>query len=103
MLEACYCLKLLSVYFDLCVHATGVVCHQFGLLGIDLHAVGSGRFVEILKKLSEGIVDHKTTGSPLSDPNAQSRPETTAAGHPIRTFRQTRRWPKVDRLTYTLK
>ena len=25
--------------FDLCVDVTGVVCHQFGLLGIDLHAM----------------------------------------------------------------
>ena len=25
--EACDCLKLLSIYFDLCVDATGVVCH----------------------------------------------------------------------------
>ena len=27
VLEACGCLKLLSIYFDLCVDATGVVCH----------------------------------------------------------------------------
>ena len=26
--EACDCLKLLSIYFDLCVDATGVFCHQ---------------------------------------------------------------------------
>ena len=32
-------LKLLSIYFDLCVDATGVVCHQLGLLGFDFHAV----------------------------------------------------------------
>ena len=38
----------LSIYFDLCVDATGVVCHQFGLLGTDFHAVGSGGFVEML-------------------------------------------------------
>ena len=36
VLEACGSLKLLSVYFDLCVDATGVVCHQLGLLGTDL-------------------------------------------------------------------
>ena len=48
VLEACYCLKLLSVYFDLCVNATGVVCLQLGLLGTDLHAVGCGGFVETL-------------------------------------------------------
>ena len=37
--EACDCLKLLSIHFDLCVDATGVVCHQLGLLGTDLHDV----------------------------------------------------------------
>ena len=31
-------LKLLFIYFDLCVDATGVVCHQLGLLGTGLHA-----------------------------------------------------------------
>ena len=36
--EACDCLKLLSIHFDLCVDATGVVCHQLGLLGTDLYA-----------------------------------------------------------------
>ena len=34
--------------FDPCVDATGVVCHQLGLLGTDLHAVGCGGFVETL-------------------------------------------------------
>ena len=38
--EPCDCLKLLSIHFDLCVDAAGVVCHQLGLLGTDLHAVG---------------------------------------------------------------
>ena len=33
-------LKLLTIYFDICVGATGVVSHQLGLLGTDLHAVG---------------------------------------------------------------
>ena len=33
VLEACDCLKLLSICFDLCVVTTGVVCHQLGLLG----------------------------------------------------------------------
>ena len=46
--EACDCLKLLPIYFDLCVDATGVVCHQLGLLGTDLHAIGCGGFVETL-------------------------------------------------------
>ena len=46
--EACDCLKLLSIHFDLCVDATGVVCHQLGLLGTDLHAVGFGGFVKTL-------------------------------------------------------
>ena len=32
VLEACDRLKLLSLYFDLCVDATGVVCHQLGLV-----------------------------------------------------------------------
>ena len=35
-----------SIYFDLCVDAAGVVCHQLGLLGTDLHAVGCGSFVK---------------------------------------------------------
>ena len=47
-LEDCDCLKLLSTYFNNCVDVTGVVCHQLGLLGIDLHAVGCGGFVEML-------------------------------------------------------
>ena len=42
-------LKLVTViHFDLCVDATGVVCHQLGLLGTDLHAVGCGGFVKTL-------------------------------------------------------
>ena len=48
MLEACDTLKLLSIYFDLCVDATGVVCHQLGLFGTDLNAVGFGGFFETL-------------------------------------------------------
>ena len=48
ILEACDCLKLLSIYFNLCVGATGVVCHQLGLLGTDLHAVVCGGFVKTL-------------------------------------------------------
>ena len=32
--------------FDLCVDATGIVCHQPGLLGTNIHAVGCGDFVE---------------------------------------------------------
>ena len=46
--EACDCLELLSIHFDLCVDATGVVCHQLGLLNTDLHAVGCGGFVKTL-------------------------------------------------------
>ena len=46
--EACDCLKLLSIHFDLCVDATGVVCHQLGLLGAYLHAVGCVGFVKTL-------------------------------------------------------
>ena len=37
---------LLAIYFYLCVDATGVVCHQLGLLGTDLHAMARGSFVE---------------------------------------------------------
>ena len=40
--------KLLSIHFDLCVDATGVVYHQLGLLGTDIHAVGCGGFVKSL-------------------------------------------------------
>ena len=46
--EACDSLKLLSIYFYLCVDATGVVCHHLGFLGNDLHAIGCGGFVEML-------------------------------------------------------
>ena len=40
--------KLLSIHFDLCVDVTGVVCHQLGLLGTDLLALGCGGFVKTL-------------------------------------------------------
>ena len=33
---------------DLFVDAAGDICHQFGLLGTDLHAIGCGDFVEML-------------------------------------------------------
>ena len=39
----------LPIHFDLCVDATGVVCHQLGLLGTDLPVVGCGAFVKTLK------------------------------------------------------
>ena len=48
VLETCDCLKLLSLYFSLCVDANGVVCHQPGLLSTELHAIGCGGFVETL-------------------------------------------------------
>ena len=48
LVNAADCLKLLSIHFDLCVDAAGVVCHQLGLLGADLHAVGCGGFVKML-------------------------------------------------------
>ena len=46
-------LKLLAVssfclFTFICVDATGVVCHQPGLHGTDLHALGCGGFVEML-------------------------------------------------------
>ena len=37
-----------SFYFNLCLDATGVVCHQLGLSGTDLHAAVCGGFVETL-------------------------------------------------------
>ena len=48
LVKACDSLKLLSIYFDLCVDAAGVVCQQLGLRGTHLHAVGCGGFVEKL-------------------------------------------------------
>ena len=39
-----FCPFTLSSFVD----ATGVVCHQLGLLGTDLHAVGCGGFDETL-------------------------------------------------------
>ena len=48
VLEACDCLKLLSIHFDLCVDVTGVVCHQLDLLGDDLYLLGCGGFVKTL-------------------------------------------------------
>ena len=48
VLEACDCLKILSIYFHLCVDATGVVCHQLCLLGTDLHTVRCRGFVQTL-------------------------------------------------------
>ena len=45
---SCDCLKLLSIYLDLCVDATGAVCHQLGLLGTDLPTAGCGGFADTL-------------------------------------------------------
>ena len=43
-------LKLVTtICFDLCVDVTGVVCHQLGLLGTGLLAVGCGGFFETFK------------------------------------------------------
>ena len=44
---------LISVLIDLCVDATGVVCHQLGLLGTYLPAVGCGGFVKTLNSLCQ--------------------------------------------------
>ena len=41
-------LKHLFIHFNLCVDATGVVCHQLGLFGTDLRSIGCGGFVEAL-------------------------------------------------------
>ena len=60
VLEACHSLKLLSIYFHLCVDATGVVCHQLGLLGTNLQAVGCGGLED-----HEGIVS--TEGRPITN------------------------------------
>ena len=47
ILELREILLSLQTSFSL-VNAAGVVCHQFGLLGTDLHAVGCGGFVKTL-------------------------------------------------------
>ena len=47
-LKPCDSFKLQTIYFDICVVAAGVVRHQLGLLGTDLHAVGCEGFVETL-------------------------------------------------------
>ena len=46
-------LKHLFIHFNLCVDATGVVCHQLGLIGTDLHAVGCEGFVETHNKFCQ--------------------------------------------------
>ena len=48
MFLACDSLKLLSIYFDLCVDTTGVLRNHLGLLGTDLHAIGCRDFVKTL-------------------------------------------------------
>ena len=48
VLEACDCLKLLSINLNPCVDATGIVCHQLGLIGTNLCAVCCRGFVELL-------------------------------------------------------
>ena len=57
VLEACDCLKLLSIYFDFCVDATAVVCHQLGLLDADLRAVG----VEALSRCSSNFASSSSS------------------------------------------
>ena len=47
-LEPSSVLTELFIHFDLYVDATGVVCHQLGLLGTYLHAVCCGGFVKTL-------------------------------------------------------
>ena len=39
VLEVCDCLELLTTYFNLCVDATDVVCHQRGRHSTEVHAV----------------------------------------------------------------
>ena len=45
VLEACHCLKLLPIYFDICFDTAVVVCYRLGLFCTDLHAVGCGGLV----------------------------------------------------------
>ena len=52
--------KLLSIYFDLSVDATGVVCDQLGLLGTNLHAVG----VEALLRRSTNFASSSSSAKP---------------------------------------
>ena len=59
--EACDCLKLLSIYFDLCVDATSVVCHQLGLLDTDLHPYA----VEALSRRSTNFASYSSPAKPL--------------------------------------
>ena len=63
VLEACDCLKLLSIYCNLCVDATGVVCHQLGLLSNDLHAkeIGCGEAVEALSRCSTNFASSSSS------------------------------------------
>ena len=42
------CPKFLPTYINLCVDSTDAVCHQLGLLGTGLHALGCGGFVRTL-------------------------------------------------------
>ena len=46
--EACDCLKLLSVYFDLLCECRWCCLLSNSLLGTDIHAVGCGGFVQKL-------------------------------------------------------
>ena len=69
LLEAFDCLKLLSIYFHLCVDATGVVCHQLGLLGTDLHAVA----VEALSRRSTNFSSSSSSPSKPSTSSAKRR------------------------------
>ena len=61
--------KLLSIHFDLCVDATGVVCHQLGLLGTDLHAVG----VEALSRRSNKSASSSSSPAQPSMSSAKRR------------------------------
>ena len=48
MLEACHSAQLLPFYLYLSLDTIRAVCHQFGLLGTDLHLI----FVQVLSRLS---------------------------------------------------
>ena len=48
ILEACYNIQLLPFCLHLSLDAIGAVCHQFGLLGIDLHLIPTGHRSKVI-------------------------------------------------------
>ena len=70
--------SFLSIHFDLCVDATGVVCYQLGLLGADLHAVVRATGTGIACCQKRRTRDRKFSSS---DPG-RSAGELSSAGFP---------------------